>query len=106
MELVRKFLGMRDVRPTASLLVQQAFPSRGHPARGSRRGLIRRMRVRTGQLRTLKSFLRSIVVEPVFSGLEAIDDRVPGGCVVLRRVLAGRSIAAADVTAFGASAQM
>ena len=64
------------------------------------------MRVRTGQLRTVKSFLRSVVVEPIFAGLEAVDDRVAGGLVMLGGMLAGRTIAAADVTTFGASAQV
>ena len=64
------------------------------------------MRARAVKLRTLKGFSRSVIVEPVFAGFEAIDDRVARGRVVLRRMLAWRSIAAADVTAFGASAQM
>src|ERR1700727_3329494 len=64
------------------------------------------MRVRTGQLRTVKSFLRSVIIEPILAGLEAVDDRVAGGLVMLGGMLAGRTIAAADVTAFGASAQV
>src|SRR5579863_7362388 len=64
------------------------------------------MRARAGQLRTLKSFARSVIVEPVLAGLEAIDDRVARGRVMLRRMLVWRTIAAADVTAFGASAEM
>jgi hypothetical protein len=70
-------------RPTASLLVQEAFPSRGYPARGSRHRLIRRMRARAAQPRTLKSLSRSVIVEPVFAGLEAVDDRVARGRVML-----------------------
>jgi len=45
--------------------------------------LVRRMRPRAGQLRTLKSFLRPVIVEPVLTGLEAVDDRVARGRVVL-----------------------
>jgi hypothetical protein len=86
--------------------MQEAFPSRGYPARGSGHRLFRRMRARAGQLRTLKGFLRPVVVKPVLAWFEAIDDRVARGGVVLRRMLAWRSIATADVTAFGASAQM
>jgi len=86
-----------------SLLVEKALPVCGYPARGPRRWLTRRMRVGARQLRTLKSFSRSVVVEPVLAGLEAIDDRVAGRGVVLRRMLARRTIAAADVTTFGAS---
>jgi hypothetical protein len=69
--------------PTASLLVQEAFPSWGYPARGSRHRLIRRMRAGAAQLGTLKSFSRSVIVEPVLAGLEAIDDRVARGRVML-----------------------
>jgi hypothetical protein len=64
------------------------------------------MRARAGQLRTLKSLSRSVIVEPVLAGLEAIDDGVAGCRVMLRRMLAWRAIAAANVTAFSASAQM
>jgi hypothetical protein len=64
------------------------------------------MRARAVQRRTLKGFSRSVIVEPVFAGLEAIDDRVARGRIVLRRMLAWRRIATADVAAFGASAEM
>jgi hypothetical protein len=64
------------------------------------------MRARAGQLRTLESFSRSVIVEPVLAGLEAVDDRVARGGVMLRRMLAWRTIATADVAAFGASAQV
>jgi hypothetical protein len=58
-----------------------------------------------GAVVTLKGFSRSRTVDPVFAGLEAINDRVArGGRVVLRSMLAWRGIAAADVTAIGASA--
>ena len=70
-------------RPTASLLVQQASPFSGHAALGAWRWLVRRMRSRARQLGALKSFLRSVVVEPLLAGLEAVDDRVAGGRVVL-----------------------
>ena len=64
------------------------------------------MFVRRREARALKKFPRAVIVEPVFARLEAIDNRVASGCVVLRRVLAWRSVAATDVTAFGAAAQM
>ena len=88
------------------LFVQKAFPFWGYPASGSWHRLFRRMRARIGQLRSVKSFSRSVIVEPVFAGLKAIDDRVARGRVVLRRMLAWRSIAATNVDAFGTSAQM
>jgi hypothetical protein len=64
------------------------------------------MRARAGQFRTLKSFSRAVIVEPVLAGFEAVDDRVAGARVMLCRMLVWRTIAAADVAAFGASAQM
>jgi phosphodiesterase/alkaline phosphatase D-like protein len=64
------------------------------------------MRVRAGQLGAIDKFARAIVVEPVFSGLEAVDDGVAGGGVVLGGMLVWRRIAAADVAALGAAAQM
>jgi hypothetical protein len=64
------------------------------------------MGARAAQLRTFKGFLCSVIVEPVLAGLEAINDRVARGGVVPRRMLAWRSIAEPNVTAFGASAQM
>ncbi len=89
-----------------ALLVEEAFPVCGYPARRPRHRLTRRMRVRAGQLGTVKSFSRSIVVEPILPRLEAIDDRMAGFRAVLRRMLARRTVAAADVPAFGASAQV
>jgi hypothetical protein len=86
--------------------VQEAFPLWGYPAGGSRYGLFCRMRGRAVELRALKSFSRSVIVEPVLARFEAADNRVPCGGVVLRCMLAWRSIAAADVTALGASAEM
>jgi hypothetical protein len=64
------------------------------------------MRAGAGQFRTLKSFSRPVIVEPVLAGLEAVDDRVARARVMLCRMLVWRTIAAADVAAFGASAQM
>src|ERR1700689_433036 len=64
------------------------------------------MRARAGQLRTLKSFSRPVIVEPLLAGLEAVDDLGARARVMLCLMLVWRTIAAADVTAFGASAQM
>jgi hypothetical protein len=49
---------------------------------------------------------RSVVVEPVLPILEAIDDGMAGSRAVLRCVLARRTVAAADMTAFRASAKV
>ena len=68
--------------------------------------MIQRTRVRSAKLRTGEEFVRTIVVEPPLARLEARDDRVPRRGVVFRCVLTWRTVTAADVTAFGASAKM
>src|SRR5271155_3978729 len=72
----------------------------------SRRRLIQRMRVRSGKLLAGEGFLSTVVVKPMLAWLEARDYRVTRGGVVFRCMLTWRTIAAADVTAFGASAKM
>ena len=46
------------------------------------------------------------MVEPAFARFEAADDRVAGGSSMGRGVLSRRGVAAPDVTALGAPAQM
>jgi hypothetical protein len=70
-------------RKPSSLFVQKAFPSRRNASSWPRHSLFRRMRARTAQLRTLKGFSCSVIVEPVLARLEAINDRVARGGVVL-----------------------
>ncbi len=67
---------------------------------------MQRMRVRSDKLRAGEEFLCPIVVKPALPPLEARDYRVPGGGVMFRCMLTGRIIAAANVTALGASAKM
>jgi hypothetical protein len=76
-------------------------PLRPVPAR-----LIQRMRVRSGKLRAGEGFLSSVVVKPMLAWLEARDYRVTRGVVVFRCMPTRGTIAAADVTALGASAKM
>jgi hypothetical protein len=64
------------------------------------------MRVRSGKLRAGEGFLSTVVVKPMLAWLEARDYRVTRGGVVFRCMLTWGTIAAADVTAFGASAKM
>jgi hypothetical protein len=63
--------------------VQEAFPLWGYPAGRSRHRLFCRVRARAAQLRTFKGFSRSVIVEPFLAGLEAINDRVARGGIVL-----------------------
>jgi hypothetical protein len=64
------------------------------------------MAVRSGKLRTGEGFFSTVVVKPMLARLEARDYRVPRRGVVFRCMLIRRTVAAADVTAFGASAKM
>lgn len=60
----------------------------------------------SGKLRAGEGFLSAVVVKPMLAWLEARDYWVTCGSVVLRCMLTWGTIAAADVTAFGASAKM
>jgi len=62
--------------------------------------------MRSGKLRAGKEFLSTVVVKPMLAWLEARDYRVTRGGVVFRCMLTWGTIAAANVTAFGASAKM
>src|SRR5438309_1379014 len=64
------------------------------------------MTMRGGQSRSGEGFFSTVVVKPTLTRLEARDDRVPGGGVMFRRMLIWRTVAAPDVTTFGASAKM
>jgi hypothetical protein len=64
------------------------------------------MRVRSAKLRAGEEFLSTIVVKPMLVRLETCDDRVTRSGVMFRGMLIWRTIAAADVPAFGASAKM
>jgi hypothetical protein len=57
-------------------------------------------------MRTGKEIPCAVIVEPPLSRLETRDNWVTRGRVMFRRVLIWRTITAADVTAFGASAKM
>ena len=62
--------------------------------------------MRRSEARPLNELFGSVVVEPLFAGLEAGDHRMPRLLAVLRGMLTRRGIAAADVSAFGAPAEM
>src|SRR5580698_2351379 len=64
------------------------------------------MRVRSRKLRAGAEFLFTIVVKPPLARLEAGDYRMTCSDAMFPCMLAWRTIAAADVTAFCASAQM
>src|SRR6185503_2896122 len=65
-----------------------------------------RVAVGRRQLRSLDELLGAVVVEPVLTRLEALDQRVAGLLLMSGRVPGGRVVAAADVPAGGAAAQV
>ena len=58
------------------------------------------------ELGTIERLVGAVVPEPVLTGLEALDHRVPGGLEVRAGVLCRGGVAAADVAALGAAAQV
>ena len=58
------------------------------------------------KFRAGEDFFSPIVVKPVLPGLEARNDRVTRSGVMFRCMLIWRTVTAADVTAFSASAKM
>ena len=58
------------------------------------------------QLRTFDHPLGFVIVEPILARLEAGNDRMPSGRRMPGRMLAGRTVAATDMTTLGAAAQM
>jgi hypothetical protein len=103
--LLKSSLSQPAVEPPP-LFVKQRFPVYRHPPGGSGHRLVKRMRVRSGQLRTGEEFLCTVIVKPVLAGLEACDNWMACCCAMLRSMLIWRGIAAADVATFGASAKM
>jgi hypothetical protein len=75
------------------------------PAR-TRRRLIERMMLRWGERGPLVELLGVVAPEPVLARLEAANHWVLVSGGVLARVLRGGRIAAADVSALGAAAQV
>src|SRR6202035_1062143 len=95
------------VEPKRRLLfVKQRLPVCRHRSVRSGRRLIQRMRLRSGKFWAGEGFLRTIVVKPMLARLETGDNRVTRSGKMFRCMLTWRTIAAADVTALRASAQM
>lgn len=66
--------------------------------------LFRRMACWRGERRPFEELTADEVVEPVFTGLVALDDLMTGLFVMAGGVLTRRVVAATDVTAPGAAA--
>jgi hypothetical protein len=86
--------------------VQAALPVRWDAAGRTGRRLAQGVMLRWRQLGAFPVLVLVVVVEPVFMRLEAVDEGVVLGPRMLGGVLRGRLIAAADVPAMDASAQV
>jgi hypothetical protein len=64
------------------------------------------VRMRRKQLHTLDHLLLLVIEEPVLTRLEAGNDRMPRCCRMPGSMLAGRTVAAANVAALRAPAEM
>src|SRR5436190_12156300 len=102
---IKKTRASRDRLPAATS-VQQSLPAWGDPAGGARHGLLQRVVPRRDQLRTLEKLLGRVVPEPILAGLEALGDGMAGSGGVAACMLRGRRVAAADVAAAGAAAEV
>jgi hypothetical protein len=83
-----------------------ALPVRRHPTFGPRSRLVDRMVLGCHQRGPLIELLSAEVPEPVLSGLEASNYRVTRALGMTAGVLTGGRIAAADMAALGAAAQV
>src|ERR1700722_4672563 len=86
--------------------MEEGLPVRGNVALRAWCGLRRRVRARGGERGAVDVVLGAVTKEPVLARFETGDDRMAGGVVVLGRVLRRGGVAAADVSAFGASAEV
>ena len=102
-------IGPRAARPDSAACRDQcrrACQSAGHPAARAGRRLVDGVVLRRGERRPGHLLLGGEVPEPVLAGFEAAHDRVAGGPGVSPRVLVGRGVAAADVPALRAAAEV
>src|SRR5579884_1461812 len=87
-------------------LVQQRFPINWDSPGRSRRWLILRMRTWGKQLHTPDHPPRLVIVEPIFTRLEAGDDRMACCRRMLGRMLTRRTVTASDVPTLRAATEM
>jgi hypothetical protein len=86
--------------------VQPPLPLARHAISRAERRLVERVVGWGSQLRAFEVLVALVVVEPVLARLEAMDDGVLLRRRMLARVLRGGLVAAADVTALPAAAQV
>src|SRR5690606_40318991 len=81
-------------------------PARRVPLRGAGDRVVERPVPGFGQVGALQQLVRAVVPVPALARLEAADQRVAGRAEVRGRVLGRRRVAAADVAALRAPAQV
>src|SRR5690348_10212412 len=92
--------------PHIEPLIGPAGPVRRHTALRAGSRLVGRVGVRRRELRPVVVGVVRVRPEPVLARLEALDDRVAGLGGMLARMLARRGVAAPDVAARRAAAQV
>src|SRR5690242_17088993 len=102
----RAFLNEPLARAQRNGLVDMDSPVWRYPARGPGHRLVYRVMYRWGEPRAGAGFAGVVVPEPVLTRLETLHDWVAGGLPVRGGVLRWRGVAAADVSALGAAAQV
>ena len=86
--------------------MQLLFPIRRDATGWPRHGLVQRVMSRGCELRTVPNLLGRVIPEPVLIRLVALDNGMASRSGVVAGVLGWRRVAAADVTAFGATTQV
>jgi hypothetical protein len=92
--------------PARSNSVELLLPALRNPAGRSGHGLVQRVMVRRREDRTLEILLGGVIPEPLLIGLERLDDRMAFGAGMAAGVLRWGRVAAADMAAMRASAEM
>src|ERR1700754_941602 len=95
---------MRDMQPAPS--GEQALPASRYASLRAGHRLVDGMAVRRRQFGAAEHRFRDEVVEPVLTRLEALDHGMSGLVGMLAGVLVQRVVAAADVAALRAAAQV
>src|SRR5580658_8646343 len=95
---------VRDVASHRSMKAR--LPVVRHLAYRSRRRLIFRMPPRLRELLARGHLLSPVVIKPSFSRFKTCGNRMSRGMEMLRGMLTGRTVATADMPAFGATPQV
>jgi hypothetical protein len=98
--------GREPTSSTSSHLVQMTLPVGRDPPGGSGNRLVGGMRRWRSKIGGINHRIGLVIPEPLLPRLEALGDGVPCRTSMSRRVLAGRRVAAADMTTECTTAKM